>query len=699
MKFFSFADKVVFGSSKKRPFEIIAEAQQAWQAGDAALAEGFFEKGVAAYRRIDPDGLDFALGRYGAFLLDQDRTDDAERVLKQATDLKTDIPAIWSDYIGIFAQRRDIDAFKRSVEVMCATLKGGVAAEFLLAHARSAVLEGATPFAEEVAHWVAERCLRSGDKDGRWAAIGDLGRIFERDGRLDQAMKLWRDAFDEGSCDPGTITRLAMNLERAKDYTAEMSVIHEALGRRLPANVEESLRKRLARCEDKTVPKGQKVKKRVDTPAYSVRQESALFGPLFQVRLRSAVTDLAKVDDAIRCLFTSKDSSTLIDFEFESGNEIRRVENLPLLGSTSFARDGRGIGVRRTAAVGRGPTLLRFLGADGRLITESSVPDATSDVALGPDLWYVGCRNGFLYGFGLDGRQRWAWETPGASTSTNNAYFRPCPYYVSSHGAFAAVASMGNIYVVGPNGRTQWQTTIPNEHQTKWNFTVPIPGETRSHQPYAVLGLSSNAQRDEVKSAYKRLALATHPDRNPNDPDATANFRRIQEAYERILAGHRGIGAANGVGVTFSIEIQGMGPLASFVTATDSGVVVGSSQGRIYTFDGSGTLRDARVLGDSAVRVALRPDGTVGAAWCSDVVLFFRDNTVSNAVESVEWPRSLTMLGDDVVLWRRNDVSVMDSRGRILYALEFSKSIAGIVAHGSTLFCAAGVLAAFTRSK
>jgi hypothetical protein len=198
-----------------------------------------------------------------------------------------------------------------------------------------------------------------------------------------------------------------------------------------------------------------------------------------------------------------------------------------------------------------------------------------------------------------------------------------------------------------------WNAVIPNERQTKWNFTVPVPGGISIQQPYEVLGLPAGAPRDQVKSAYRCLALATHPDRNPNDPDATTSFRRVQEAYERILA-HQGDGASNAAGeITISFELQGVGSTASFVRATDSGAVVGSSQGRIYTFDGSGNLRDARLLGDATVRVALRADGTLGAAWCDNALLFFRDGKVINAAESVEWPGDLAMWGEHVVLWRR----------------------------------------------
>ena len=143
------------------------------------------------------------------------------------------------------------------------------------------------------------------------------------------------------------------------------------------------------------------------------------------------------------------------------------------------------------------------------------MPDATSEIALGPDLWYVGCRNGLLYAFGFDGRQRWTWETPGSKGYEENAYFRPCPYFVASQQSFAVVASMGNVYAVAPNGKTLWHAALPNERQTRWEFTIPLQGGRGNEEPYGILGLPLNAPRDQVKSAYRRLALATHPDRNP----------------------------------------------------------------------------------------------------------------------------------------------------------------------------------------
>ncbi len=52
-----------------------------------------------------------------------------------------------------------------------------------------------------------------------------------------------------------------------------------------------------------------------------------------------------------------------------------------------------------------------------------------------------------------------------------------------------------------------------------------------SQDHYAVLGVAADATDDEIKSAYRRLALATHPDRHPGDVEAEERFRSISQAY------------------------------------------------------------------------------------------------------------------------------------------------------------------------
>jgi molecular chaperone DnaJ len=75
---------------------------------------------------------------------------------------------------------------------------------------------------------------------------------------------------------------------------------------------------------------------------------------------------------------------------------------------------------------------------------------------------------------------------------------------------------------------------------------------------YEVLGVSRTASDGEIKSAYRKLALKYHPDRNPGDHTAEEKFKECAEAYA-ILAdsdkraaydrfGHAGVSSAAGAG-------------------------------------------------------------------------------------------------------------------------------------------------------
>ncbi|KAL4443843.1 hypothetical protein ABPG75_011580 [Micractinium tetrahymenae] len=62
-------------------------------------------------------------------------------------------------------------------------------------------------------------------------------------------------------------------------------------------------------------------------------------------------------------------------------------------------------------------------------------------------------------------------------------------------------------------------------------------------EPFEVLGLPPTASREDVKQAFRRLALKCHPDVDPS-PQAAARFTQVKGAADAILKGHHPLGAA-----------------------------------------------------------------------------------------------------------------------------------------------------------
>ena len=78
---------------------------------------------------------------------------------------------------------------------------------------------------------------------------------------------------------------------------------------------------------------------------------------------------------------------------------------------------------------------------------------------------------------------------------------------------------------------------------------------------YEVLGVERDASDDDLKKAYRRLAMKYHPDRNPDDPEGEEKFKEASEAYEILTDaekrqaynqfGHAGVDPSQGGGQGF----------------------------------------------------------------------------------------------------------------------------------------------------
>ena len=87
---------------------------------------------------------------------------------------------------------------------------------------------------------------------------------------------------------------------------------------------------------------------------------------------------------------------------------------------------------------------------------------------------------------------------------------------------------------------------------------------------YEVLGVSRTCDGGELKSAYRKLAMQFHPDRNAGDPAAESKFKEVNEAYEALRNpekraaydrfGHAGLEGGMGGGYA---DFSGFGDIGS----------------------------------------------------------------------------------------------------------------------------------------
>src|SRR4030081_217774 len=78
---------------------------------------------------------------------------------------------------------------------------------------------------------------------------------------------------------------------------------------------------------------------------------------------------------------------------------------------------------------------------------------------------------------------------------------------------------------------------------------------------YEVLGVGRDVSADDLKRAFRRLAMQYHPDRNPDDPQAAERFKECSEAYAVLsdpekrrsydMFGHAGVTQGAGTGQGF----------------------------------------------------------------------------------------------------------------------------------------------------
>jgi molecular chaperone DnaJ len=117
-----------------------------------------------------------------------------------------------------------------------------------------------------------------------------------------------------------------------------------------------------------------------------------------------------------------------------------------------------------------------------------------------------------------------------------------------------------------------------------------MPTEKRDY--YEILTVSRTASEEEIKRAYRKLAVKYHPDKNPDDPHAEEKFKELGEAYDVLMDGDKRAAYDRFGHAAFS---QGMGRGGGFHDPFDifREVFGGGGGGGIFeTFFGGGATTD-----------------------------------------------------------------------------------------------------------
>uniref|UniRef100_UPI0038CBFBAD molecular chaperone DnaJ n=1 Tax=Granulicella tundricola TaxID=940615 RepID=UPI0038CBFBAD len=109
---------------------------------------------------------------------------------------------------------------------------------------------------------------------------------------------------------------------------------------------------------------------------------------------------------------------------------------------------------------------------------------------------------------------------------------------------------------------------------------------------YELLSVSKDADGQEIKTAYRKLAMQYHPDRNPDNPEAEAKFKECSEAYsvlsdaeKRAAYDRYGHAAFSGGGGGGGNPFQGAG---GGFAGQDMGDIFGDIFGEMFNMGGSG---------------------------------------------------------------------------------------------------------------
>lgn len=512
-------------------------------------------------------------------------------------------------------------------------------------------------------------------------AQGRLGALLLEQGRTEEGLAMLLVAIEAGSVIPAIWEDYLGGLAGRSDALARVA----ALGTQphAPAWVLPDI-ERAARALER----GPREAASAAGPAWTVQHGEGFADCAYEAVLDSAIQRLLVSGETAHCLLGDARTGSDVAIDLDAGTERARGPQLAYA-RWSVDRDLGVLAWRDPVRVGGGPTRLAFFDRALRPLAEAQVPDKVSEVAAANGLWFVGCRDGRLYAFDAEGRQRWSWMMTGADAPVERAYLRPSPYHVVANDDLVVVSHLGDVHAMGHDGEPRWHLAVPSHGGAPTRAFSPLDPAHRN--PFDVLRLSPRASDQEVRAAFRELAFATHPDRHPGDTLAAEKFRAVQAAYEAILAGDTGGPSTPAAAARPA--------LVSALALAGRNVVACTTTGALFVINDAGTLYRQHTLSRTTVTPLLAPDGALVAACAEGILSFFAQSSIVNAAEIGDGPATLHLWGDDVVVVQDTSLRVFSPAGALLWAVRFAVPVVGVELRGERLWCAAGSLLRFDRTQ
>lgn len=154
---------------------------------------------------------------------------------------------------------------------------------------------------------------------------------------------------------------------------------------------------------------------------------------------------------------------------------------------------------------------------------------------------------------------------------------------------------------------------------------------------YVILGVSRTASADEIKKAYRKLAMQYHPDKNPGDKKAEEKFKELSTAYETLSDPQK---RKNYDQFGTTTDFQGYGGFGAGAGGFEGFRGAGGFQGGPDQFQDifgdvfgdffSGKARSRRPLRGADLRYTLTITLEEAASGCEKLISFIRQKGVSN---------------------------------------------------------------------